>query len=386
MGIESKPPSVPLVDLAAQYAAISEEIDEAISRVVRGTAYILGRELSLFEEEFAAYCEVRCAVGVDSGTSALELALRAHGIGPGDEVITVANTFIATALAISHCGATPVLVDADPETYTIDVSQLEMMITDRTRAIIPVHLYGHPADMDPIMTVARRRGLVVIEDACQAHGARYKGRRVGSLGHAAAFSFYPAKNLGAYGDGGIVVTNDEGVADRVRLLRDYGQRQKYRHELRGYNRRLDTLQAAVLRVKLRYLDAWNAARRKHAHLYHQLLGSGGATLPAHAAYAEPVWHLYVVQVADRDALARHLAAHGIGTGVHYPVPIHLQPAYGDLGHQRGDFPFSEHAAGRILSLPMYAELTPALIAQVAWSVGQFLAQHAGRRPVAPSIA
>jgi dTDP-4-amino-4,6-dideoxygalactose transaminase len=374
--VESTTPSVPFVDLAAQYAAISAEIDEAIARAVRSTAYILGRELSLFEEEFASYCEATCAVGVDSGTSALELALRAYAIGPGDEVITAANTFIATALAISYTGATPVLVDADPVTYTIDVARLELAITPRTRAIIPVHLYGHPADMDPIVELARRRGLVVIEDACQAHGARYKGKRVGSLGHAAAFSFYPGKNLGAYGDGGIVVTNDDRVADTLRLLRNYGQRQKYQHEVRGYNRRLDTLQAAVLRVKLRYLDAWNAARRAHARLYRRLLGPSGATLPQQAEYAESVWHLYVIQSADRGALRARLADQAIATGIHYPIPIHLQPAYRDLGYQRGAFPIAERLANRILSLPMYAEVTPDLIESVARAIRRVPAEAA----------
>jgi dTDP-4-amino-4,6-dideoxygalactose transaminase len=367
-GNESKLPSVPLVDLAAQYAAIAAEVEEAIARAVRGTAYILGREVSLFEEEFAAFCGAAGAVGVDSGTSALELALRAYAIGPGDEVITAANTFIATALAISYSGATPVLVDADPETYTIDVARLEAAITERTRAIVPVHLYGQPADMDPILQLAQQRGLVVIEDACQAHGARYKGKRVGSLGHAAAFSFYPAKNLGGYGDGGMVVTDDQGVADTLRLLRNYGQRQKYQHEVRGYNRRLDTLQAAVLRVKLKYLDAWNAARREHARLYGRLLAPSGATLPVAAAYAEPVWHLYVIQTADRDGLSAHLAHEGIATGIHYPVPIHLQPAYRQLGYRPGDFPVTERCAERILSLPMYAELTDAQVEAIAAAV------------------
>ncbi|HEX2712052.1 MAG TPA: DegT/DnrJ/EryC1/StrS family aminotransferase, partial [Candidatus Acidoferrales bacterium] len=252
---------VPLVDLAAQHRAISSEIHEATSKVIRETDFILGREVGLFEEEFAEFCEAKYAVGVDSGTSALELALRAFDIGPGDEVITAANSFIASALAISHVGAKPVLVDVEPQTSTIDVSAMSRAITPRTKAIIPVHLYGHPADMDPIRRLAVKRGLVLIEDACQAHGARYKGRRVGSLGHAAAFSFYPAKNLGACGDAGIVVTNDRDAAKRVELLRNYGQLEKYHHLMQGYNRRLDTLQAALLRVKLKHLEEWNAARR-----------------------------------------------------------------------------------------------------------------------------
>ena len=252
---------VPFVDLASQYRSIAAEIDEAVSRVIRETDFILGRELCRFEEEFASFCEAKWAVGVDSGTSALELALRAYEIGPGDEVITAANSFIASALAISHAGATPVLVDVDADTYAIEVAAIARAITPRTKAIIPVHLYGHPADMEPIVRLAQRHGLVVIEDACQAHGARYKGKRAGSLGHAAAFSFYPGKNLGAYGDGGAVVTSDEAIAKRLGMLRNYGQREKYQHMFRGYNRRLDTLQAAVLRIKLKHLEEWNDARR-----------------------------------------------------------------------------------------------------------------------------
>ena len=360
--------SVPFVDLAAQYAAIEAEVDAASRRVLRKTDYILGREVELFEEEFAAYCESQHAVGLDSGTSALELALRAYEIGPGDEVITVANTFIATALAISYTGATPVLIDADPETANVDVGRIERAITSRTRAIIPVHLYGQPADMDPIVELARRRGLVVIEDACQAHGARYKGRRVGSLGDAAAFSFYPAKNLGAYGDGGMVTTNDERVADALRMLRNYGQREKYQHLLRGFNRRLDTLQAAVLRVKLRHLDDWNAARRRHAKLYTRLLAGSAVATPIVAEYASSVWHLYVVQTHDRAGLKAHLDGQGIATGIHYPIPVHLQPAYADLGHASGDFPVAERQAEQILSLPMYPELTPELVEHVAAAV------------------
>lgn len=347
---------VPFVDLKAQYQTICDEVDQAILEVVRGAGFILGKQVGAFEEEFASFCGTRYAVGVDSGTSALELALRAFGIGPGDEVITAANTFIATALAISFTGATPVLVDQDPGTYNLDVSRLESALTHRTRAILPVHLYGQPADMDPIMEVAGRHGLVVIEDACQAHGARYKGRRAGSIGHAAAFSFYSSKNLGAYGDGGMVVSNDERIRDSVRMLRDFGQREKYRHELKGYNRRLDTLQAAVLRIKLKYLDEWNQSRREIADWYGKLLGPAGIAVPDRAGYAEHVYHLYVIRVADRNGLAAYLKQNGIATGIHYPIPIHLQPAYRDLGHQKGDFPITEDFADQIISLPMYAEL------------------------------
>src|SRR2546430_12236478 len=272
MSMQAKqPPKIPFVDLAARYRTIAAEISETTSRVIQEADFILGREVRLFEEEFAAFCEARYAVGVDSGTSALELALRAYDIGSGDEVITAANSFIASALAISHAGATPVLVDVDPFTHTIDVTGIERAITSRTKAIIPVHLYGHPAHMDPIRQIAEQHGLIVIEDACQAHGARYKGRRAGSLGQAAAFSFYPGKNLGAYGDGGMVVTNDADIRKRLEMLRNYGQEEKYHHLTQGFNRRLDTLQAAVLRVNLKYLEKCNAARRWQAELYHRLL-------------------------------------------------------------------------------------------------------------------
>ena len=364
---------VPFVDLAAQYCSISAEINEAISKVIRETDFILGREVCLFEEEFAAFCQTRFAVGVDSGTSALELALRAYEIGPGDEVITAANSFIASALAISHAGATPVLVDVETDTYTIDAAAIERAITSRTKAIIPVHLYGHPADMDPIVHLAQRHGLVVIEDACQAHGARYKGKRAGSLGHAAAFSFYPGKNLGAYGDAGVVVTSDDAVAKRLGMLRNYGQKEKYQHMFRGYNRRLDTLQAAVLRIKLKHLEEWNDARRQHAKNYGRLLGQTGIAVPRAAAHSESVWHLYVIQIDQRDALKEHLASRGIGVGIHYPVPIHLQPAYRDLGYRQGDFPVTEKCARRILSLPMYAELTSEIVNRVAETASEFVA-------------
>ena len=362
---------VPFVDLGAQYRTISGEITEAVSKVLRESDFILGREVSLFEEEFASFCEAKWAIGVDSGTSALELALRAYEIGPGDEVITAANSFIASALAISHAGATPVLVDVDADTYTIDVAAIEKAITPRTKAIIPVHLYGHPADMDPILQLAQRHGLVVIEDACQAHGARYKGKRTGSLGHAAAFSFYPGKNLGAYGDGGAVVTSDHAVAKRLEMLRNYGQKEKYQHMFRGYNRRLDTLQAAVLRIKLKYLEEWNEARRQHAKTYCRLLEQIGIVVPRAAATSESVWHLYVIRIDQRDTLKEHLTTRGIGVGIHYPIPIHLQPAYRDLGYRPGDFPVTEDHARRILSLPMYAELTPEIIGRVAETLSEF---------------
>ena len=366
---------VPFVDLAAQYSTIADEINETTSRIIQKADFILGREVRLFEEEFAAFSEARYAVGVDSGTSALELALRAYDIGPGDEVITAANSFIASALAISHAGATPVLVDVDPFTHTIDVTGIERAITSRTKAIIPVHLYGHPAHMDPIRKIAEQHGLIVIEDACQAHGARYKGRRAGSLGHAAAFSFYPGKNLGAYGDGGMVVTNDADIRKRLEMLRNYGQEEKYHHLTQGFNRRLDTLQAAVLRVKLKYLEKWNAARRWQAELYHRLLAGTALVLPSEAVGAQSVWHLYVIRTEYRDKLKEYLASRGIAAGIHYPVPIHLQPAYKNLGYKRGSFPVTEQYAQRILSLPMYAELTPELIEYVSKTILTFLSAN-----------
>ena len=382
----SKQPQVPFVDLGAQYRTIEGEIGEATSRVIQQSDFILGREVSLFEEEFAAFCEAKYAIGVDSGTSALELALRAYDIGPGDEVITAANSFIASALAISHAGARPILVDVDPSTYTVDVSAIEKAITPRTKAVIPVHLYGHPAHMNPIRELADKHGLVIIEDACQAHGTRYKGRRAGSLGHAAAFSFYPGKNLGAYGDGGIVVTNDRGIARRLEMLRNYGQKEKYQHLFRGYNRRLDTLQAAVLRVKLRYLEKWNAARRWNAVLYHKFLDGCGLLLPGEAPGAESVWHLYVIRAEQRDALKEHLISRGISASIHYPIPIHVQPAYLDLGYKKGDFPVTESCAHQVLSLPMYAEISQDQIEYVAKTIRDFLFAKQDNRLVSKTLA
>lgn len=379
---------VPFVDLAAQYRTIAAEINEAVSKTIRETDFILGKEVGLFEEEFASFCEAKWAIGLDSGTSALELALRAFEIGPGDEVITAANSFIASALAISHAGAMPVLVDVDAESYTIDAAAIEKAITPRTKAIIPVHLYGHPADMDAIMQLADRHRLVVIEDACQAHGARHKGKRAGSLGHAAAFSFYPGKNLGAYGDGGAVVTSDDTVAKRLQMLRNYGQKEKYQHMFRGYNRRLDTLQAAILRIKLKHLEEWNVARRQHAKTYRRLLAQSGIIAPQEVALSESVWHLYVIRVDERDALREYLTSRGVNVGIHYPIPIHLQPAYRDLGYRQGEFPVTEEYARQILSLPMYAELIPEVIGRVAETVSQFVVtrQAPGRWSVADQSA
>ncbi len=367
---------VPFVDLSAQLEPIREQVEEAIARVLDTSQFVLGPDMRAFEQEFAAYCGVEHAVGVDNGTAALELSLRAFGIGPGDEVITTANTFISTALAISHVGATPVFVDVDPETYTMSIPHLEAAITERTRAVIPVHLYGQAADMDPILGLAREHNLTVIEDACQAHGARYKGRPVGGLGDAAAFSFYPSKNLGAFGDGGIVTTNRAEVAEAIRKLRNIGQADKNRHEVLGHNHRLDTMQAAILRVKLPHLDAWNASRRRLAGLYAEALADSGVVIPTVMPGNVHVWHLYVIRTRQRDSLREFLAERGIATGIHYPVPIHLQPAYQQLGYRQGDFPISEQLAGEIVSLPMYAELTPGAIEHVAKAIRDFIAERA----------
>jgi dTDP-4-amino-4,6-dideoxygalactose transaminase len=363
--------SIPLVDLKAQYADIRGEVDAAISRVVSNADFILGSEVEAFESDYARYCEAEHAVGLDSGLSALELGMRALGIGPGDEVITPAHSFIASSSAISFTGATPIWVDMDPKTYNIDPRQIEAAITKRTKAIMPVHLYGQAADLDPVLDIARRHNLLVVEDACQAHGARYKGRRVGSFGHFGAFSFYPGKNLGAYGDAGILVTNDADLAAKVRMMRNYGQRKKYDHVYLAWNRRLDTIQAAVLRVKLPHLDGWNAARRRHASVYDELLADAGLQLPSVMDGSEHVFHLYVVQSEKRDELMRHLESHGVHSGIHYPIPIHLQEAYRDRGVGRGRFPVSEAAAPRLLSLPMYSELTEQQLSRIAESVHAF---------------
>ena len=365
---------VPFVDLRAQYLSLKAEIDAAIQSVLDRSAFILGSEVEAFEAAFAAYLGVRHAVAVGSGTDALRLALEALGIGPGDEVITVPNTYIATCEAVSHTRAAFRWVEVDSRTYNMDPARLEAAITPRTRAVLPVHLYGQPADMAPIVELARRHGLRVIEDACQAHGARYRGRRVGTLGDAACFSFYPGKNLGAYGDGGAVVTDDDEVAERVRVLRNHGQKVKYLHLVEGYCHRLDNLQAAVLAVKLPHLDAWNAARRTHARLYDRLLaGVRGVVPPYVRPDVEHVYHLYVVQVPERDRVQAHLRAAGIETGVHYPIPLHQQPAYAHLGHGPQDYPLSAAAAPRLLSLPMYPELTGEQIQYVVDSLAEALA-------------
>jgi dTDP-4-amino-4,6-dideoxygalactose transaminase len=356
-------PGVPFLDLQAQLQALRPELDEAIAHVLEHGQFVLGPEVAAFEEEFAAYCGVRECVGVDSGISALELTLRAIGVGPGDEVITVSHTFIATVSAISLTGATPVLVEVSPDTYLMEPSLLEAAITPRTKVILPVHLYGQAVEMDPLMELAARHHLFVLEDACQAHGARSHGRRAGSLGHAAAFSFYPGKNLGAAGDAGAVTTNDTALAERLRMLRNYGQRVKYHHEMLAFNRRLDTLQAAILRVKLRYLDAWNASRRRVARQYAERLAGLPIALPQVAAGQEPIWHLYVIRAAQRDQLKQRLEAEGITAGLHYPIPIHRQAAYPQLAHLR--FPVSEWIAAQCLSLPMFPDMTEGQMERVA---------------------
>ena len=360
--------TVPFVDLRIQYLSIKEEIDAAIARVLQETSFVLGPAVDAFEKAFANYLGVRFCVGVNSGTAAIQLAVTACGLGVGDEVIVPANTFFASAEAVSTAGATPVFVDADPVSYNIDVSKLEAAITERTRAILPVHLYGQSADLDPIFEIAERRGLVVIEDAAQAHGARYKGRRVGGLGRAGCFSFYPGKNLGAYGEGGAVVTNDAEVARRVRLLRDHGSERKYHHEVVGYNFRLEGIQGAVLGVKLPYLDKWNELRREHAARYNELLRDSTLTLPQEMPYAEHVYHLYVVQTDNRDALQKTLGEAGVQTGIHYPIPIHRQPAYESLNYKAGDFPEAESQASRVLSLPMFPELSDEQMKRVAEAI------------------
>ncbi len=327
--------------------------------------FVLGPELAAFEEEFATYCGSVHGIGVNTGTSALHLALLAAGIGPGDEVITVPFTFVATVAAIDYTGATPVFVDIDPVSYTMDPARLEQAITPRTRAILPVHLYGQAADMDPILEIARRHGLLVIEDAGQAHGAEYQGRRAGCLGDFGCFSFYPGKNLGAYGEGGMVVTNDPGHARTIRMLRDWGQERKYHHVLKGYNYRLEELQGAILRVKLRYLEQWTEARRENASCYDHLLAGSGVRTPVQMPYARHVYHVYAVAARNRQALQSRLSDSGIHTGIHYPIPVHLQPAYAELGYGPGDFPCAERAAGEVLSLPMYPELTAEQMESVA---------------------
>jgi dTDP-4-amino-4,6-dideoxygalactose transaminase len=359
---------IPFVDLKAQYRSIREEVNAAIQGVLDSAQFTLGSEVAAFEREFADHCGAAHGVGVNTGTSALHLALLAAGVGPGDEVITVPFTFVATASSIHYTGARPVFVDIDPVSFTMDPAALEAAITPRTKAIIPVHLYGQPADMDPIVDVARRHGLVVIEDACQAHGAEYHGRRAGSLGHMGCFSFYPGKNLGAYGEGGMVVTSDPSYARTIRMLRDWGAEEKYHHVIKGYNFRLESLQAAVLRVKLRHLDRWTDMRRAAAACYATVLDSSVLERPHEMPYARHVYHVYAIRTTRRGAWQRALAEAGIQTGIHYPTPVHLLPAFADLGHERGEFPHAERAADQVLSLPMFPELTAAQCEEVGRAI------------------
>jgi dTDP-4-amino-4,6-dideoxygalactose transaminase len=344
--------TIPFLDLRAAYLELKTEIDEAVARVLNSGYYILGPEVEAFEAEFAAYSQAQYAIGVADGLDALQLALLAMGVGPGDEVIVPSNTYIATWLAVSQCGATPVPVEPLESTYNIDPARIEVAITPATRVILPVHLYGQPADLDPILALARKHGLRVLEDAAQAHGARYKGQRIGAHGDAVAWSFYPGKNLGALGDGGAVTTNDPELAERIRLLRNYGSRVKYVNEVRGVNSRLDPLQAAVLRVKLRHLDNWNARRQALAAAYLSGLANTDLILPQVPDWADPVWHLFVVRHPQRDALAQRLAAAGIGSLIHYPIPPHRQQAYADAGFAAGAFPLAEEMAGEVMSLPI----------------------------------
>lgn len=355
---------VPFVDLKAQFRTLRPEIVPRIMEVMEDATFILGPDVARFEENFASYIGARHCVGVESGTAALQFALEALGIGAGDEVIVPANTYIASALAVSAVGAKPVLVDVD-QNYLIDPHLLDDAVTPRTKAIMPVHLYGQAVPMDAILEFARRHGLYVIEDASQAHGARWNGECAGSFGDLGAFSFYPGKNLGAYGDGGAIVTNDAGLADRLLLLRDFGQRKKYEHLIKGGNCRLDSIQAAVLDVKLRYLDSWNEARRRHAAAYDARLAKIGIKPPPRLTGEGHVYHLYVIEVEHRERVATTLRERGVATGIHYPIPIHLQPAYADLGRSRGSFPRTERSADRILSLPMFPELTEEQIELVA---------------------
>lgn len=359
---------IPFVDLKAQYRSIREEVNAAIQGVLDSAQFTLGSEVAAFEREFAEHCGAAHGVGVNTGTSALHLALLAAGVGPGDEVITVPFTFVATASSIHYTGARPVFVDIDPVSFTMDPAALEAAITPRTKAIIPVHLYGQPADMDPILDVARRHGLVVIEDACQAHGAEYHGRRAGRLGHMGCFSFYPGKNLGAYGEGGMVVTSDPTYARTIRMLRDWGAEEKYHHVIKGYNFRLESLQAAVLRVKLRHLDRWTEMRRAAAACYTTVLDSSVLERPREMPYARHVYHVYAIRTTRRGAWQRALAEAGIQTGIHYPTPVHLLPAFADLGHERGEFPHAERAADQVLSLPMFPELTAAQCEEVGRAI------------------
>lgn len=365
---------IPFLDLAAQYRGIKDEVNAAIQRVLDTCQFTLGSEVAAFEEEFATYCSTKYGIGVNSGTSALHLALLAADVGPGDEVITVPFTFVATVAAIVYTGARPVFVDVDSRTLNMDTDALEAAISERTKVILPVHLHGQCAEMDPIIDVAKRHQLVVIEDAAQAHGAEYKGRRAGSLGDMGCFSFYPGKNLGAYGEGGMVVTNNGEYTRKIRMLRDWGAERKYHHELKGYNYRMEGIQGAVLRVKLRHLEAWTEGRRRAAAHYDRLLSGNGIATPRPLAHNRHVYHVYAIRTPHRQAWQEALQGQGIQTGIHYPIPVHLLPAYTDLGYRAGDFPSAEQAAAEVLSLPMFPELTEAQCETVAGAVNELAAR------------
>ena len=375
---------IPYVDLRAQYHSIKAEVDAAIAKVLESSEFVLGSEVARFEEEFAAYCGARYGIGVNSGTSALHLALLAAGIGPGDEVITVPFSFVATTAAIRYTGATPVFVDIDARTYNMDAARIEQKITARTKALLPVHLYGQPADMDPILEIARRHRLVVIEDAAQAHGAEYKGRRAGSIGDLAAFSFYPPKNLGAFGEAGMVTTNNPEFARAAGLLRNWGGEQKYHHTLKGYNYRMEGLQGAVLRVKLRHLERWTELRRAHAAMYARLLDGAGVTTPYVVPEVRHVYHVYAILAAGRQRIMDNLTSRGIQHAIHYPIPIHLQEAHADLGYREGDFPVAEDVARRVLALPIYPEMTAEQVETVSAVVSEAVRGVAGMQPAASS--
>jgi dTDP-4-amino-4,6-dideoxygalactose transaminase len=362
---------VPFFDLRRQYEKLKVELDDAFRSVFEKGNFILGENVKSFEEEFASYSDAKFAVGVGSGTEALHLSLRACGVGHGDEVITVPNTAVPTISAISSAGARPVFVDITPDTYAINVEKIEEKITERTKVIMPVHLYGHPAEMGQILKLASTHNLKVIEDACQAHGARYNGKNVGTIGDMGCFSFYPTKNLGAYGDGGMVVTNDEELYERLVMLRNYGEVKKFISKIEGFNSRLDEIQAAVLRVKLRYLDEWNNRRRDIAEFYRQLLKGSGVQLPCEKEWAEHVYHLFVIKTNKRNALRHYLEGRGVGTQIHYPIPIHQQEAYEKLGYRKGDLPVSEKNAEEILSIPIYPELTTGEVETVARCIKEF---------------
>lgn len=372
--IEEKTIPVPLLDLKAQFATIESEVRAAMDRVLASQHFILGPEVEALEREVAAYSQCQYGIGVSSGTDALLVSLMAIDLQPGDEVITTPYTFFATAGSIARLGAKPVFVDIDPATYNIDPAGIEAVITPRTKAILPVHLFGQMADMDPILAIAERHGLYVIEDAAQAIGAEYKGRRAGSIGHLGCFSFFPSKNLGGFGDGGMVVTNDPGLADKVRLLRGHGARPKYYHKVVGGNFRLDALQAAVLRVKLKYLDEWTAARQRNAERYRRLFAEAGVDigLPHDAGYGRHIYNQFVIRSKRRDALMAHLKAQQIGTEIYYPVPLHLQECFAELGYRKGDFPASEQAAEETLAIPVYPELELTQIEAVVASIQNFV--------------